>query len=77
MIREVEPADLGAFRAPMLSDRMTTLSAPERVTVAESIEQEITRLTWAVLDGSAALSDRQRLADLVRNQHDMRRRLHA
>jgi hypothetical protein len=42
---------------------------------AESAEQEITRLTWSVLDGSASLGDRQRLAELVNAQHAVRRRI--
>jgi hypothetical protein len=42
---------------------------------AETTEQEITRLTWSVLDGSAALADRQRLAELVKAQHARRRRI--
>jgi hypothetical protein len=37
-------------------------------------EREIARLTWAVLDGSATLADRQRLGELVRAQHAARRR---
>jgi hypothetical protein len=37
-------------------------------------EREITRLTWAVLDGSASLADRQRLGDLVKAQHAARHR---
>ncbi|MCC6492215.1 MAG: hypothetical protein IT424_04260 [Pirellulales bacterium] len=40
----------------------------------ESTEQEINRLTWAVLDGQASLNDRQRLAELVNQQHALRRR---
>ena len=39
---------------------------------AESIEHEINRLTWSVLDGSASAGDRNRLADLVRSQHSLR-----
>lgn len=37
-------------------------------------EQEIARLTWAVLDGKASASDRMRLAELVSAQHDRRHR---
>lgn len=50
-------------------------SAPAagRVTAAEA-EREIARLTWAVLDGSASLADRQQLGELVRVQHASRRR---
>jgi hypothetical protein len=41
----------------------------------ETVEQEINRLTWAVLDGSASLTDRQRLAELVNAQHARRHRI--
>jgi hypothetical protein len=41
----------------------------------ETAEQEIARLTWTVLDGSASLTDRQRLAELVNAQHSRRRRI--
>ena len=40
----------------------------------ETAELEITRLTWSVLDGSATLADRQRLAELVKVQHARRHR---
>ena len=40
----------------------------------ESRESEISRLTWAVLDGSASVEERGRLADLVGDQHKRRRR---
>jgi hypothetical protein len=43
----------------------------------DSIEREINRLTWLVLDGSATPSDRRRLADLVRSQHAVRPRMTA
>jgi hypothetical protein len=39
----------------------------------ESIESEISRLTWAVLDGSASAEQRGRLAALVGAQHERRR----
>jgi hypothetical protein len=41
---------------------------------SESRESEISRLTWAVLDGSASEEQRGRLADLVGAQHENRRR---
>ncbi|MEM9659796.1 MAG: hypothetical protein AAF961_15650 [Planctomycetota bacterium] len=41
----------------------------------ESIEQEISRLTWTVLDGGASPEDRRRLALLVNEQHVRRRGL--
>lgn len=43
----------------------------------ENVESEITRLTWAVLDGSATPTDRHQLADLVRSQHSLRHRSQA
>ena len=65
MIREVESLTVA-------------LHAPLRVTApalsAESVESEITRLTWSVLDGSASHADRHRLTDLVRLQHAQRPR---
>lgn len=75
MIRPVDSMKFGAlrtppFRAPMLSPQ----PAPQDVARIETAEQEITRLTWAVLDGSASLADRQRLAELVDTQHSIRRR---
>jgi hypothetical protein len=39
---------------------------------AESAEEQINRLTWSVLDGSATHADRQRLAALVNSQHARR-----
>jgi hypothetical protein len=39
---------------------------------AVAIEAEISQLTWQVLDGQASLEDRQRLAQLVRAQHQRR-----
>lgn len=38
----------------------------------QAIEAEIAQLTWSVLDGTASLADRQRLAQLVRAQHQRR-----
>jgi hypothetical protein len=77
MIREVDslvigmaPSPLGGAAVPVLTP--TTDSIRARV---ESTEQEIARLTWSVLDGSASLSDRQRLAELVNAQHAVRRRI--
>jgi hypothetical protein len=75
MIRPVDSMEFGAlrtppFRAPLLSAQ----PAPQDSTRGETAEQEITRLTWAVLDRSASLADRQRLAELVDAQHSMRRR---
>lgn len=43
------------------------------ITPQESVEAEISRLTWAVIDGIATIKDRERLAELVSIQHDFRR----
>lgn len=66
MIREVETLDGSMLGVPALA----TPSLP-----MESVEGEINRLTWLVLDGSASPGDRSRLADLVRAQHSHRPRL--
>jgi hypothetical protein len=52
-------------------------SAPSSAPLAtrdrwQAIEAEIAQLTWSVLDGAASLADRQRLAQLVRAQHQRR-----
>lgn len=65
MIREVEALDAAGMRGPALAAGSPTV---------ESIEAEINRLTWSVLDGSATTGDRNRLAELVRSQHLLRRR---
>lgn len=64
MLREVETLD-GTGRVAAAS---TNAFAGSR----DSVEFEIARLTWAVLDGSASPLDRSRLADLVRLQHALR-----
>jgi hypothetical protein len=61
MIREVDTLEAPGLLPP--SSRM-----------AESVEHEINRLTWSVLDGSATPGDRNRLAELVRAQHSHRPR---
>jgi hypothetical protein len=66
MIREVETLDGVGLRAAALS--------PGGRPPVESVEAEINRLTWSVLDGSATASDRARLTELVRSQHLRRRR---
>jgi hypothetical protein len=55
--------------------RITPVAPGVPTAEVETAEQEITRLTWSVLDGSAALADRQRLAELVKAQHARRRRI--
>ncbi|QEG34927.1 hypothetical protein Pr1d_22150 [Bythopirellula goksoeyrii] len=39
---------------------------------AESLEEEISRLTWAVVDGWASREERRELAELVDLQHKNR-----
>jgi hypothetical protein len=64
MIREVETLDsTSMFPAPLGHPVPNS---------AESVELEINRLTWSVLDGSATQGDRNRLAELVRSQHAQR-----
>jgi hypothetical protein len=69
MIREVETLNSAGFNA----SGAAMLAGP----AAESIELEINRLTWSVLDGSASAGDCNRLADLVRSQHSLRPKLSA
>ena len=40
----------------------------------ESVENEISRLTWSVLDGRATPAEKNRLAELVSAQHQRRHR---
>jgi hypothetical protein len=51
------------------SPEITTLES----TTPETIEAEISRLTWSVIDGRASQAERFRLADLVSAQHERRR----
>ncbi|MEM9352368.1 MAG: hypothetical protein AAGA92_05095 [Planctomycetota bacterium] len=46
--------------------------APEAHQAPESVENEINRLTWSVLDGNATAAQRRRLAELVAEQHNRR-----
>ncbi|RIK79266.1 MAG: hypothetical protein DCC67_10705 [Planctomycetota bacterium] len=70
MIREADAISVAAPNAPPVPLRE---HVADRI-AAEPIEQEITRLTWAVLDGHASLADRRRLASLVDRQHALRHR---
>lgn len=77
MIREADPFTLGAFTPPAISrldSPVVSATAHPQERDPESNEQEIARLTWSVLDGSASLPDRERLAELVNAQHARRRR---
>jgi hypothetical protein len=64
MLREVETLNG--------TGRVTASSTKPLMGLGVSAEFEINRLTWSVLDGSASLSDRQRLAELVHLQHAAR-----
>jgi hypothetical protein len=57
----------------LVSGREVMLSPLEKITPQESVEAEISRLTWAVIDGIATPQDRERLAELVSIQHEFRR----
>jgi hypothetical protein len=56
-----------------LNTRKVLSSPLEKITPLESVEAEISRLTWAVIDGIATTQDRERLAELVSLQHEFRR----
>jgi hypothetical protein len=81
MLRDTNAFDLSATPIPFRTAHVRQEASPAPVVSqsedradARLIEQEITRLTWAVLDGGATLADRQRLAELVNAQHSQRRR---
>lgn len=81
MLRDTNAFDLSATPLPFRTAHVGQQVAPAAIAAsatppsdARLIEQEITRLTWAVLDGGATLADRQRLAELVNAQHSQRRR---
>ena len=57
---------------PALS-REAVASPLDKITPLESVEAEISRLTWAVIDGIATPADRDRLSVLVSEQHEFRR----
>jgi hypothetical protein len=76
MIREAQPLEMGNLRTEFTPGPVAArMPANALAATHETAEQEITRLTWSVLDGSASLSDRQRLATLVNAQHAVRRRI--
>jgi hypothetical protein len=60
-------------RANYQNTREVIASPLDKVTPLESVEAEISRLTWAVIDGIATPADRDRLAVLVNEQHAYRR----
>ena len=71
MLRETEPFALGTLHTQFRPGPMPAAAQLD----PETAEQEIARLTWTVLDGSASLTDRQRLAELVNAQHARRHRI--
>jgi hypothetical protein len=78
MIREatnfeptLSPPALGVSRDFNLCAAQLREGAPAS---PESAESEISRLTWAVLDGRATSEQRLRLAALVSAQHERRHR---
>ena len=75
MLRAVDSLEFGPIgAAPFRAQNLKPAPVQEPLK-HESVEAEISRLTWSVLDGSASLSDRQRLATLVNAQHAVRRRI--
>ena len=77
MLRDTNAFDLSATPLPFRAEVVGQQTPPAAVappSEARLIEQEITRLTWAVLDGGATLAERQKLAELVNSQHSQRRR---
>ena len=49
-----------------------TVASTAEKNAKKNQEAEITRLTWAVLDGKASAAERIRLAELVNAQHEQR-----
>lgn len=74
MIAPTEFVDLATAATPLPAAVVVAPVAAGPLRGAEA-EREIARLTWAVLDGSASLADRNRLGELVKAQHAARRRL--
>ena len=72
MIRELTriDSDVTIFAGRVLYS--TSGFSDEQLTPAESLEQEISRLTWAVVDGWASREEREELATLVEMQHAYR-----
>lgn len=75
MIHQMESTELGVGSSYTSTAGFTPLPAVASVNSFMSVEEEIAKLTWSVLDGSASLTDRQRLAALVDAQHARRRPL--
>jgi hypothetical protein len=75
VIREVSNISLplsGVVGNPQA--RSNYLKTPDVIySPLEKVEAEISRLTWAVIDGIASPHDRNRLAELVSLQHEYRR----
>ena len=73
MIHQMESTELGT--ASSFLPHVAFKPLPAVADSFMSVEEEIAKLTWSVLDGSASLTDRQRLAALVDAQHARRRPL--
>lgn len=81
MIRETDHVSLplsgvvgnSQARANYLNVRPGAISPLATITPQESVEAEISRLTWAVIDGMATEADREWLLELVSLQHEFRR----
>lgn len=78
MIREATPLEPVCGAPALVSSRDFHLGAtrprPLEPIAHESVENEISRLTWAVLDGRATSEEKLRLAALVSSQHERRHR---
>jgi hypothetical protein len=72
MIQDAGSLEMGVLHSSLDANSMAVHTSA--AATSPSAEHEITRLTWSVLDGSASLADRQRLAELVDSQHAVRRR---
>ncbi len=72
MIRQMSPVRSEVpLAAGRLLDRTSGITE-RRLSPAESLEEEICRLTWAVIDGWASREERRELAELVERQHKNR-----
>ncbi|TWU25773.1 hypothetical protein Pla144_29850 [Bythopirellula polymerisocia] len=72
MIREMTRVDSDVAVVAGRTLYRTSDFSDQKLTPAESLEQEISRLTWAVVDGWASREERNELAALVELQHEYR-----
>lgn len=73
MIREIstEIPDVSYSKGRLLYTT-TNLTRDQRLHRFEVMEEEISRLTWAVVDGRASREQRRELAELIEEQHATR-----